>query len=246
MTDIDVLLQEHRKFESPDAFRRGANVSNPEIYARAAKDYEAFWAECARELEWSTPFTKVLEWNPPWARWFSDGALNACVNCVDRHARGARRNKPAIIWEGEPGDTRTLTYAELLREVSKFASVLDSLGVKKGDRVAIYLPMIPEAAIAMLGCARIGAVHSVVFGGFSAESLRDRIVDAQARVLVTADIGFRRGGAVPLKKNADDAISATPTIEHVIVVRRTEDAKLEGKPVDMRAGRDHWWHDLMA
>ena len=217
-----------------------------EIYERAAKDYEAFWAECARELEWSTPFTKVLEWKPPWAKWFSDGELNACVNCVDRHARGARRNKPAIIWEGEPGDTRTLTYSELLREVSKFASVLDSLGVKKGDRVAIYLPMIPEAAIAMLGCARIGAVHSVVFGGFSAESLRDRIVDAQARVLVTADIGFRRGGAVPLKKNADDAISATPTIEHVIVVRRTEDAKLAGKPVDMRTGRDQWWHDLMA
>jgi acetyl-CoA synthetase len=246
MTDIDVLLQEHRKFEPPEAFRRAANVSNPEIYARAAKDYETFWAECARELEWSTPFTKVLEWEPPWAKWFSDGALNACVNCVDRHARGARRDKPAIIWEGEPGDTRKLTYAELLREVSKFASVLDSLGVKKGDRVAIYLPMIPEAAIAMLGCARIGAVHSVVFGGFSAESLRDRIVDAQARVLVTADIGFRRGGAVPLKKNADDAISATPTIEHVIVVRRTEDSKLAGKPVDMRAGRDKWWHDLMA
>jgi acetyl-CoA synthetase len=246
MTDIDVLLQEHRKFEPPDAFRRAANVSSSEIYARATKDYESFWAECARELEWSTPFTKVLEWKPPWVKWFSDGALNACVNCVDRHARGTRRNKPAIIWEGEPGDTRTLTYAELLREVSSFASVLDSLGVKKGDRVAIYLPMIPEAAIAMLGCARIGAVHSVVFGGFSAESLRDRIVDAQARVLVTADIGFRRGGAVPLKKNADDAISATPTIEHVIVVRRTDDAKLAGKPVDMRAGRDQWWHDLMA
>ena len=246
MTDIDVLLQEHRKFEPPDSFRRAANASDPEIYARAAKDYEAFWAQCARELEWSTPFTKVLEWKPPWAKWFSDGELNACVNCVDRHARGARRDKPAIIWEGEPGDTRTLTYADLLREVSKFASVLDSLGVKKGDRVAIYLPMIPEAAIAMLGCARIGAVHSVVFGGFSAESLRDRIVDAQARVLVTADIGFRRGGAVPLKKNADDAISATPTIEHVIVVRRTEDAKRAGKAVDMRAGRDQWWHDLMA
>ncbi|HEY7861920.1 MAG TPA: acetate--CoA ligase [Gemmatimonadaceae bacterium] len=246
MTDIDVLLQEHRKFEPPEAFRRAANVSDPEIYARAAKDYEAFWAQCARELEWSTPFTKVLEWKPPWAKWFSDGELNACVNCVDRHARGARRDKPAIIWEGEPGDTRTLTYSELLREVSKFASVLDSLGVKKGDRVAIYLPMIPEAAIAMLGCARIGAVHSVVFGGFSAESLRDRIVDAQARVLVTADIGFRRGGAVPLKKNADDAISATPTIEHVIVVRRTEDAKHAGQPVEMRAKRDQWWHDLMA
>ena len=246
MTDIDVLLQEHRKFEPPEAFRQAANVSTPEIYARAAKDYEAFWAACARELEWSTPFTKVLEWKPPWAKWFSDGALNASVNCVDRHARGPRRDRAAIIWEGEPGDTRTLTYAELLREVCRFASVLDSLGVKKGDRVAIYLPMIPEAAIAMLGCARIGAVHSVVFGGFSAESLRDRIVDAQAKVLVTADIGFRRGNPVPLKRNADEAIAGTPTIEHVIVVRRTENAKLAGAPVDMRAGRDQWWHDLMA
>jgi len=246
MTDIDVLLEEHRKFEPPDAFRRSANAASPEIYDRAAADYEAFWAECARELEWSTPFTKVLEWKPPRARWFSDGALNACVNCVDRHVRGPRRDKPAIIWEGEPGDTRTLTYAELLREVTRFASVLDSLGVKKGDRVAIYLPMIPEAAIAMLGCARIGAVHSVVFGGFSAESLRDRIVDAQARVLITADIGFRRGHPVPLKKNADDAIAETSTIEHVVVVRRTQDERLSGAQADMRAGRDLWWHELMA
>jgi acetyl-CoA synthetase len=246
MTDIDVLLQEHRKFKPPEAFRRAANVSTPEVYVRAAEDYEAFWAECARELEWATPFTKVLEWAPPWAKWFSDGALNASVNCVDRHARGPRRDKPAIIWEGEPGDTRTLTYAELLREVSRFASVLDSLGVKRGDRVAIYLPMIPEAAIAMLGCARIGAVHSVVFGGFSAESLRDRIVDAQARVLVTADIGFRRGHVVPLKHNSDEAIAATPTIEHVIVVRRTEHAHPHSAPIEMRAGRDKWWHELMA
>ncbi|MEO6208916.1 MAG: acetate--CoA ligase [Gemmatimonadaceae bacterium] len=245
MTDIDVLLEEHRKFEPPKAFRSAANVASPEVYARAAKDYEGFWAECARELEWSKPFTKVLEWTPPRAKWFADGELNASVNCVDRHAKGSRRDKAAIIWEGEPGDSRTLTYAQLLDEVSRFASVLDTLGVKKGDRVAIYLPMIPEAAVAMLACARIGAVHSVVFGGFSAESLRDRIVDAQAKVLITADGGFRRGQVVPLKKNADDAVAQTPMIEHVIVVRRTEDPS-GGTPVTMKAGRDQWWHELMA
>jgi acetyl-CoA synthetase len=246
MTDIDVLLQEHRKFPPPEAFTRAANAPSPEIYARAANDYESFWAEAARELEWSTPFTKVLEWSPPWAKWFSDGALNACVNCVDRHARGARHDKAAIIWEGEPGDTRTLTYGDLHREVNRFASVLDGLGVKKGDRVAIYLPMIPEAVIAMLGCARIGAVHSVVFGGFSAESLRDRILDAQAKVLITADGGYRRGQVVPLKASADAALAETPDVEHVIVVRRSADAPIGGKPVAMRAGRDLWWHELMA
>ena len=245
MTDIDVLLEEHRKFKPPEAFAKAANVSSPDIYARAAKDYEAFWAECARELEWSKPFTKVLEWKPPRAKWFADGELNASVNCVDRHAHGARRNKPAIVWEGEPGDARTLTYGELLDEVSRFATVLDGLGVKKGDRVAIYLPMIPEAAIAMLGCARVGAVHSVVFGGFSAESLRDRIIDAQAKVLITADGGFRRGQVVPLKKNADEAIAQTPTIEHVVVVRRTEQP-IGGTPAAMKAGRDQWWHELMS
>jgi acetyl-CoA synthetase len=245
MTDIDVLLQEHRKFPPPPSFRSAANVSSPDVYARASRDYEGFWAECARELEWSKPFTKVLDWQPPRAKWFTDGELNASVNCVDRHARGARRDKPAIVWEGEPGDTRTLTYAQLLDEVSRFASVLDSLGVRKGDRVAIYLPMIPEAAIAMLGCARVGAVHSVVFGGFSAESLRDRIVDAQAKVLITGDGGFRRGQVVPLKKNADDAIAQTPTIEHVVVVRRTEQP-IGGTDAPMKAGRDRWWHELMS
>ena len=244
MTDIDVLLQELRKFPPPPAFRSAANINSPEIYARAARDYEGFWAECARALEWSKPFSKVLEWTPPHAKWFSDGELNVSVNCVDRHARGARRDKAALVWEGEPGDTRTLTYAQLLDEVSRFASVLDGLGVKRGDRVAIYLPMIPEAAVAMLGCARIGAVHSVVFGGFSAESLRDRIVDAQAKVLITADGGFRRGQVVPLKKNADEAISQT-TIEHVVVVRRTEQP-IGGTPARMKEGRDLWWHELMA
>jgi len=202
MTDIDVLLQEHRKFKPPEAFGSAANVASPEVYARAAKDYEAFWAECARELEWSKPFTKVLEWKPPRAKWFSDGELNASVNCVDRHARGARRDKAAIIWEGEPGDTRTLTYAQLLDEVSRFASVLDSLGVKRGDRVAIYLPMIPEAAIAMLACARIGAPHTVVFGGFSSEALADRIGNSKAKAVITSDGGWRRGAIVPGAFNA--------------------------------------------
>ncbi len=169
------------------------------VYADAARDPEAFWAGLAAELEWSRPWTRVLDWQPPHAKWFVGGQLNASVNCVDRHVRGPRRNKAAIIWEGEPGDRRTLTYFDLHRQVSTFANVLKSLGTKKGDRVAIYMPLIPELAIAMLACARIGAVHSVVFGGFSAESLRDRINDQKARLLITADGGYRRGQIVPLK-----------------------------------------------
>ena len=190
------------------------------VYEEAARDPEAFWERFARELEWSAPWHRVLEWNPPHANWFVGGKINASVNCIDRHLKSARRNKAAIIWEGEPGDRRTLTYFDLHREVCQFANVLKSLGVNRGDRVAIYLPLIPELAIAMLACARIGAVHSVVFGGFSAESLRDRINDAQARLLVTADGGYRRGGVVPLKRVADEALTETPSIEHAIVVRR--------------------------
>ena len=182
------------------------------VYARADADPEAFWARFASELEWFTPWTQVLDWKPPHAKWFVGGTLNASVNCVDRHARGPRRNKAAIIWEGEPGDRRTLTYFDLYRQVSQFANVLKSLGVKRGDRVALYLPLIPELAIAMLACARIGAVHSVIFGGFSAESLRDRINDAQATLLVTADGGWRRGQVVPLKQMADEALKGTPSI----------------------------------
>ena len=203
---------------------------------------KAFWEGFARELEWSKPWSTVLEWNPPHAKWFVGGKINASVNCLDRHLRTARRNKAAIIWEGEPGDRRTLTYFDLHREVCQFANVLKSLGVTRGDRVAIYLPLIPELAIAMLACARIGAVHSVVFGGFSAESLRDRINDAQARLLVTADGGFRRGSVVALKAVADEAIADTPSIEHAIVVRRGH-AEI---PVTMIEGRDHWYHELMA
>ena len=174
------LLREDRRFDPPAGFRAAARVRDESIYAEAERDPEAFWAGFASELEWSTPWTQILDWQPPHAKWFVGGRLNASVNCIDRHLRGPRKNKAAIIWEGEPGDRRTLTYFDLYRDVSQFANVLKSLGVKKGDRVALYLPLIPELAIAMLACARIGAVHSVVFGGFSAESLRDRINDAQA------------------------------------------------------------------
>ena len=245
MTDIDVLLQETRKFTPTAEFSRAANVPTRDVYDRAARDPEAFWAQQARELEWSTPFTKVLEWNAPWAKWFLGGKLNASVNCLDRHLRGPRRNKAALIWEGEPGDTRTFTYWDLHREVCKFGNVLRRLGVNRGDRVAIYLPMIPEAAIAMLACARIGAPHSVVFGGFSAESLRDRINDAQAKVLITADGGYRRGQIVPLKHNADKALEETPSIEHVVVVQRRPGGPGDESAASMHAKRDHWWHELM-
>ncbi|HTL94811.1 MAG TPA: acetate--CoA ligase [Gemmatimonadaceae bacterium] len=245
MTDIDVLLQETRKFTPAAEFSRAANVPTRDVYDRATRDPEAFWAEMARELEWSKPFTKVLEWNPPWAKWFLGGKLNASVNCLDRHLHGPRRNKAALIWEGEPGDTRTYTYWDLHREVCKFGNVLRGLGVKRGDRVAIYLPMIPEAAIAMLACARIGAPHSVVFGGFSAESLRDRINDAEAKVLITADSGYRRGQIVPLKRNSDNALEETPSIEHVVVVQRRPGGQGDESAASMHAKRDHWWHELM-
>jgi acetyl-CoA synthetase len=239
--EIDALLQEHRSFPPSDTFRAQANISDPDIYLKAAKDPEAFWASFAKELEWITPWSKVLEWNPPDAKWFVDGRLNVSANCLDRHIRSWRRNKAAFIWEGEPGDRRTLTYFDLYRQVCQFANVLKSLGVKKGDRVALYLPLVPELAISMLACARIGAVHSVVFGGFSAESLRDRINDAACTVLVTADGGYRRGGIVALKQVADEALAETPSIKHVVVVQRG----FADIPVHIKEGRDHWFHRLM-
>jgi acetyl-CoA synthetase len=196
--EIDALLTEERVFPPTKAWRDNARINDEGVYARAAADPEAFWAAFASELEWMQPWTQTLDWQPPHARWFVGGRLNVSVNCLDRHVRTARRNKAALIWEGEPGDRRTLTYFDLHRQVSQFGQVLRSLGVQKGDRVALYMPLIPELAIAMLACARIGAVHSVVFGGFSAEALRDRINDAQASVLVTADGGYRRGNIVPL------------------------------------------------
>ncbi len=241
-TAIEALLQEQRVFPPSEEFKRQANVNDPSIYEEAARDYESFWAKCAEMLDWYQKWHTVLEWNPPYAKWFVGGKLNACYNCVDRHVKSWRRNKAALIWEGEPGEERVLTYGDLHREVQKFANVLKSLGVRSGDRVCIYMPMVPEVVIAMLACARIGAPHSVVFGGFSAESLTDRINDAQAKVLVTADGGWRRGNIVPLKRNADDALRHTPSIEKVVVFQR-----IGGDyTVPMQEGRDLWWHELMA
>ena len=239
---IEALLLEGRRFEPPEAFRARAALRDPRIYEDAQRDPEGFWASIARELHWFRPWTKVLEWAPPYAKWFVDARTNIAYNALDRHLGTPRRNKAAIMWEGEPGDERVLTYADLHREVSKFANVLKGLGVRSGDRVAIYLPMIPELPIAMLACARIGAAHTVIFGGFSAEALRDRINDAQAKVLITADGGWRRGNVVPLKRNADEALEGTPSIQHVVVVRRIGEAAA----IHIREGRDHWWHRLMA
>lgn len=261
---LQALLDEKRKFPPPPEFAAAAAARDPSIYDRG-RDPEAFWAEQARELHWFRDWDKVLEWNPPHAKWFVGGTLNVACNCVDRHLNGPRADKPAVLWEGEPGDRRAFTYAQLAEEVGRFANVLKALGVKKGDRVAIYMPMIPEAAFAMLACARIGAPHSVVFGGFSAASLADRINDAQAKVLVTADAGWRRGRMVPLKRNADRAVARCPSITHVLVVARggpdsspTPDAgqaaagrlgKLPddapgADPIPMTPGRDCWYHEM--
>jgi acetyl-CoA synthetase len=241
---ITSVLIENRVFPPPADFARQAHVSGLDQYQalwrRAKDDPEGFWGEMARALHWEQPWGKVLDWNPPFAKWFVGGRINASYNCVDRHCEGATRNKAAIVWEGEPGDRRVLRYQDLQREVGKFANVLKGLGVKAGDAVAIYLPMVPEAAIAMLACARIGAPHTVVFGGFSADALAGRIQDCKAKVLVTADGGYRRGKVVPLKEHADGAAALCPTIQDVVVLRRT------GQTVAMTGGRDHWWHDLTA
>jgi acetyl-CoA synthetase len=245
MSEIDALLQENRKFPPSDAFRRAAIISDRAVYEAASRDLDAFWAEQAKQLHWFTPWNKVSDWKPPHSEWFLGGKLNVSYNCVDRHVSGPRRNKAALIWEGEPGDRRTLTYWDLFVEVQKFANVLKKLGVKRGDRVAIYLPLIPEAAIAMLACTRVGAIHSVVFGGFSPESLRDRINDSECKVLVTADGGYRRGQILPLKRNADKALEECPSIKHVVVVQRRPGGTGDEAFAEMREGRDHWWHRLM-
>jgi acetyl-CoA synthetase len=245
MTDrLETLLSEQRRFEPTPGFGAAANAG-ADIYERANADPLAFWADEARTLDWMHPFTEVLDWKLPHARWFADGRLNVSANCLDRHVTTARRNKAAIIWEGEPGDRRVMTYWELAREVGRASNALRRLGVKRGDRVAIYLPMVPEAAIAMLACARIGAVHSVVFGGFSAESLRDRINDAQATVLITADGGYRRGQILPLKRMADQALAEAPSVRDVVVVQRRPGSQGDEAFAEMTEGRDHWWHRLL-
>jgi acetyl-CoA synthetase len=240
---IDALLQEQRRFPPPPRFAEAATARDPSVYQRAYDDPEAFWAEAARRLEWVKPFERVLEWNAPWAKWFVGGQLNASYNCVDRHIATWKRNKAAIIWEGEPGDARVLTYQDLYREVNRAAAALLDLGVKKGDRVALYMPMIPELPIAMLACARIGAPHTVIFGGFSAEALRDRINDSQSSLLITADGGWRRGNVVPLKDTADEAAQQTPELRHMLVVRRVGS---EAREVQMTEGRDVWWDEALA
>ncbi|MFT7394861.1 MAG: acetyl-CoA synthetase [Candidatus Azotimanducaceae bacterium] len=237
---IDALASENRTFPPSDSFQAATLVAGTELYDEANADDEAFWERQASELvEWFEPWNTVLDWQLPYAKWFEGGTLNVAHNCLDRHVNAGNGGRVAIHWEGEPGDTRTITYQDLLDEVSQFSNALKDLGVQKGDRVNIYLPMIPEAAVAMLACARIGAAHSVVFGGFSSQSLSDRINDAEAKVLITADGGYRRGEVFPLKPAADEACESTPTIEHVVVVKRG------GNDVHMVEGRDHWYHNLL-
>jgi acetyl-CoA synthetase len=242
--NIDSVLQENRVFPPPAGFSAKAQITSFEeyerIYAEAASDPEAFWGKIASELHWFQPWSKVLEWNAPWAKWFAGGKINLSYNCLDRHVAGSRHNKVAIMWEGEPGDTRELTYAQLLAEVERFANVLKGLGAGKGDRVALYMGMVPELAIAMLACARIGAVHSVIFGGFSANAIVDRVNDQKSSLLVTQDYAWRRGAQFPLKATVDEALAGCPTVKNVVVYQRT------GAEVKMQPGRDHWWHELAA
>tara|TARA_B110000116_G_scaffold177691_1_gene153807 strand:- start:1422 stop:3431 length:2010 start_codon:yes stop_codon:yes gene_type:complete len=243
--DLDALLEENRRFEASETFKSNAVVSDRGLYDRANEDRLTFWESWAEDLKWHERWHTVLEWMPPYAKWFLGGKLNVSENCLDRHLQNGRSDKVALIWEGENGDTRSYTYQNLYTEVCKLANSLKSLGVKKGDRVAIYLPMIPEATIAMLACARIGAPHSVVFGGFSPQSLADRINDLEAVCLITADGGYRRGGVVPLKINADKALESCTTVKNVIVVARLGEPT-EKFLAEMEVGRDHWYHELIG
>jgi len=239
---IEALFAEHRAFPPPEDFKRQANWNDPAIYDKANKDFEAFWASQAERLDWFTKWNSVLQWDEKTkvARWFDGGTLNVSYNCLDRHVKNSHGKQVAFYWEGEPGDTRTITYEDLLKETCRLANALKSLGVKKGDRVAIYMGMVPELPVALLACSRIGAIHSVVFGGFSADSLRDRILDQESKILITQDQGWRRGGKIQLKQIADDAIKETPSIEHSIVLRRI------GDKVEWKDGRDIWYHDLVG
>ena len=241
-SDIESVLKENRSFQPSPAFRKRALVGDKETYEKlhrqSLRNPEKFWSKMAKELEWMKPWKTLLKWKPPFAEWFVGGRLNVSANCLDRHLDGPRRNKAALIWEGEPGEVVTLTYRQLHAQVCKFAHVLKQEGVTKGDRVAVYMPMVPEAVVAMLACARIGAVHNVVFGGFSAEALKERINDSQAKLVVTADGGWRRGQIVPLKAGVDEAVKGTPSVRRVIVLRRT------GQEVVM-GSHDRWYHELM-
>jgi acetyl-CoA synthetase len=237
---IEDFLVEDRTFPPPEPFKKDTLVASPFLYDEANEDYQGFWARQAADLlDWFEDWDTILEWDLPFAKWFVGGKLNVCHNAVDRHVDAGRGDKVAYHWEGEPGDTRTITYADLHRDVQRFANVLKGLGVAKGDRICIYMPMVPELPVAMLACARIGAPHSVVFGGFSPDSLIDRINDAECKLVITADGGFRRGAPSMLKPNVDTALESTPSIEHVVVLKRVDE------PVDMQDGRDLWWHDLM-
>ena len=236
---IEVLLSEQRTFPPPKEFAARANISDPDIYEKAASDAERFWAQQADRLSWFKKWDRVLEWDPPFAKWFLGGKLNVSYNCIDRHLP-AKAAKIAFFWEGEPGEKRVVTYGELMVQVAKCANALRSLGVRRGDRVAIYMGMVPELAIAMLACTRIGAVHSVVFGGFSSEALADRVNDAQAKVLITQDAGWRRGNVVPLKANADKALESTPSVEKVLVFKR-----MDSYEISMKDGRDFFWHEVV-
>jgi acetyl-CoA synthetase len=238
---IESLLAEGRTFLPPEGFKKQARVVGTDVYDEAAHDFEGFWARQAADLlDWTTEWHTILEWDLPFARWFVGGKLNAAYNCLDRHVESGHGDQVAYHWEGEPGDTRTITYAQLLDDVSRLANALKALGVGKGDRVNVYLGMVPELPISLLACARIGAPHSVVFGGFSSDSLRDRINDAEAKVLITGDGAWRRGAIVPLKETADVALAECPSVEKVLVLRRTK------QDVPMTEGRDVWWHDLVA
>ncbi|MBW7915801.1 MAG: acetate--CoA ligase [Trueperaceae bacterium] len=241
---IDSILQEDREFAPPKAFQRRALLGDPadyeRMYRQSIDDPEAFWGEAAKRHHWFEPWSKVVEWDEPHVKWFVGGKTNLAYDCLDRQVAEGKANKVAFFWEGEPGDKRTITYGQMLTEVSRFANVLKGKGVKLGDRVAIYMPMIPEAIVAMLACARIGATHSVVFGGFSSHALTDRINDAKASLVITADGGYRRGAVLPLKPAVDEALASSPSVKHVIVVRRAENV------VDMEPGRDEWYHELMT
>jgi len=241
---IDSILKETRVFQPSPEFSQQAHIKSLEqyeqLYREAEENPEAFWGRIAEELHWFRKWDRVLDWNPPWAKWFLGGQLNLSYNCLDRHVASWRRNKAAIIWEGEPGEVRTFTYQQLLIEVSKFANVLKALGIAKGDTVAIYMGMTPELPIAMLACARIGAAHSVVFGGFSANALVDRINDAECKAVITQDGAYRRGAEIPLKATVDEALPACPSVKTVVVYQRT------GSNIKMESGRDHWWHEAMA